>query len=63
MVNGFKFNQRFSSGLPFGIIGEGRSNSKTNGVPNLLHIEIKKNPINSTHVKLIGLNKSVLTIC
>jgi len=30
---------------------------KTNGVPNLLHIEIKKNPINSTHVKLIGLNE------
>jgi hypothetical protein len=43
MVNGFKFNQRFSSGLPFGIIGEGRrSNSKTNGVPSLLHIKIKK---------------------
>jgi hypothetical protein len=39
------------------MIGEGRrSNSKTNGVPNLLHIEIIKIPINSTHVKIIGLN-------
>jgi len=57
MVNGFKFDHRFSSGLPFGIIGEGRrSISKTNGVPNLLHIEIIKIPINSTHVKIIGLN-------
>ena len=48
----------FRLGLPFGIIGEGRrSISKTNGVPILLHTEIKKNPVNSTCVKLIGLNK------
>jgi len=43
MVNGFKFDQWFSSGLPLGIIGEGRrSNCKTNGVPSLLHVENKK---------------------
>jgi len=60
MVNGFKFNQRFSSGLPFGIIGEGRrSNSKTNGVPNLLHIEIKKIQLIPHKVKLIGLIKCI----
>ena len=33
----------FLLGLPFGFIGEGRrSNSKTNGVPSLLHVENKK---------------------
>jgi len=32
-------------------------NHKTNDVPNLLHIETKKNPINSTPVKLIGPNE------
>jgi hypothetical protein len=38
-----KIHHWFSQALLSVSIGEGRrSNSKTNGVPNLLHIEIKK---------------------
>jgi len=50
-----KIRRWFSQALPFGIYWRRSDIYKTNGVPNLLHIEIKKNPINSTHVKLMGL--------
>jgi len=37
-----KFYHWFSQALPFGIYWRRSNTCKTNGVPNLLHIEIKK---------------------